>query len=302
MTELGERLVDAIIAVTGNHPGHRVAHARGVCASGLFTATEAASRLSRAAHLSGDAVPATVRFSNGNGNPDRADGESDGRGIAVKLRLPDGTSTDFVGLSLPVFFVRNVDDFLAFTAARVPDPATGAPDPETIGAFIGAHPECLPAVQATLVARAPKSYVTIPYFGIHAFRYVNAAGASQFVRYRWQPDAEVATLTDDELTTAAPRYLAEELSARLGAGPASFTLVLQLAGPDDDPTDPTTAWPDERETIVAGRLELDRYTGDECDSLIFDPTRVVDGVECSDDPILHARADAYGVSYARRQS
>ena len=142
MTELGERLVDAINAVTGVHPGHRVAHARGVCATGTFTATDAAARLSRAAHFAGDPVPATVRFSNGNGDPERADTEPDGRGIAVKLRLPDGASTDLVGLSLPVFFVRTVDDFLAFSAARVPDPATGAPDPEKVGAFIGGAPEC----------------------------------------------------------------------------------------------------------------------------------------------------------------
>jgi len=65
-------------------------------------------------------------------------------------------------------------------------------------------------------------------------------------------------------------------------------------------SDPTTAWPEDRETVVAGRLVLDTCTRQECDSLIFDPTRVVDGVECSDDPILQARSEAYGVSYARR--
>ena len=199
-----------------------------------------------------------------------------------------------------MFFVRTVDDFLAFSAARIPDPATGAPDPEKIGAFIAAHPECLPAVQATLEAKLPASYVTLPYFGIHAFRFVNAAGAGRFVRYRWEPEAGVATLPDDEVAGTAPGYLADELAARLAEGPASFMLVLQLADEGDDPTDPTTAWPDERETVVAGRLVLDTCTGHECDSLIFDPTRVVDGVECSDDAILLARSEAYGVSYARR--
>lgn len=300
MTELGERLIDAITAVSGTHSGHRAAHARGVCATGTFRATDAAARLSRAAHLSGAPVPATVRFSNGNGDPERADADPDGRGIAVKLRPSEDVSTDLVGLSLPVFFVRTVDDFLAFSAARVPDPATGAPDPEQIGAFIGAHPESLPAVQATLEARPPVSYATIPYFGIHAFRFVNAAGEARFVRYRWEPDAPIVTLTDEEVAAAAPRYLNDELAARLALGPVSFTLVLQLADADDDPTDPTTAWPNGRETVVAGALVLDSFAGDECDALIFDPTRVIDGVECSDDPILHARSEAYGVSYARR--
>jgi hypothetical protein len=30
MTEVGERLVDAVNAITGVHPGYRAAHARGV--------------------------------------------------------------------------------------------------------------------------------------------------------------------------------------------------------------------------------------------------------------------------------
>ena len=43
----------------------------------------------------------------------------------MKFRLADGSSTDLVALSLPVFFVRTVPDFLGLMAARVPDPATG---------------------------------------------------------------------------------------------------------------------------------------------------------------------------------
>jgi catalase len=61
----------------------------------------------------------------------------------VKVRLADGTSSDLVGLSLPVFFVRSVADFLAFLAARRPDPDTGVADPALVGAWVGEHPEAL---------------------------------------------------------------------------------------------------------------------------------------------------------------
>jgi catalase len=37
-----------------------------------------------------------------------------------------------------------------------------------------------------------------------------------------------------------------------------------------------------------------------CEALVWDPTRVVDGVECSEDRILLARPGAYSVSYERR--
>jgi catalase len=34
--------------------------------------------------------------------------------------------------------------------------------------------------------------------------------------------------------------------------------------------------------------------------MIFDPGNVIDGIEPSDDPILHARSAAYSVSFDRR--
>ena len=67
--------------------------------------------------------------------------------------------------------------------------------------------------------------------------------------------------------------------------------------------DPTEEWPAERERVEVGRLEL---TGPETereqdgDVLVFDPMRVTDGIEPSDDPILHFRSRAYRESVGRR--
>ena len=44
--------------------------------------------------------------------------------------------------------------------------------------------------------------------------------------------------------------------------------------------------------------ETEREQGD--DVLVMDPTRVTDGIEPSDDPILHIRSHAYSVSVERR--
>jgi catalase len=45
-------------------------------------------------------------------------------------------------------------------------------------------------------------------------------------------------------------------------------------------------------------LASDRERGG--DVLVFDPTRVPEGILLTDDPILHARTGAYRVSVARR--
>src|SRR5918992_153843 len=103
---LAEDAVGAMNDATGRHPGFRAAHAKGTLWSGTFAATPDAKRLTRAVHMQGDPVRATVRFSNGGGNPGIPDYAREGRGLAVKLYLPDGPKTDIVGLTLPCFFVR----------------------------------------------------------------------------------------------------------------------------------------------------------------------------------------------------
>jgi catalase len=301
MSELGEQLVDAVTKLGGEHPGFRALHAKGTSATGSFVGAPTAAALTRAAPFAGRPVAATVRFSNGNGDPDRADTEPDGRGMAVRLRADDGTDLDLVALSLPVFFVRTVADFLAFTEARRPDPTTGELDLERVGAFLADHPESMAAVGASLAARPPNGFTTQAYHGIHAFSWTDADGRSRFARYHWAPGDGESFLTDEEMASAAPDYLARHLAARLEQGPASFELSAQLAGDDDDPTDPTVPWPDDREVVVLGTLTLDRFTDQGSDAMIFDPTRLVDGIDLSDDAILRARAEAYSTSYARRQ-
>ena len=231
------------------------------------------------------------------------DAEVDGRGLAVTFDLPDGTATDIVALTLPVFFVRTPEDFLEFTRVRKPDPETGQPDFAKVGPFIEAHPEVLPAIQAALGAKAPASYLECSYNGLHAFRLVNAAGEGTWVRWTFEPDTPGAGLEQADAAAREPDYLQADLVERLGEGPAGFTLVAVVAQDGDPLDDPTAAWPEDRERVAIGRLEVTGLAFDreqDGDILVFDPTRVVDGIECSDDPILHARSWAYSESVLRR--
>jgi catalase len=303
-TELGEQLIAAVHAVTGVHDGHRALHAKGIGAFGSFDSSGDAATITVAPHLQpGVTTPVEIRFSNGTGTPGQPDHARDGRGFAAKFRLADGSSTDLVSLTLPVFFVRTPVAFLELMAARIPDPETGGPDLEKILAFLGEHPEAQRAIELSMVAPAPVSYTTVRYFGIHAFWFVDGNGARRKVRYHWEPDS-YEVHSDEDAAGLDADYLAAELRARLAAAPASLSLVLTLGTDLDDENDPTSAWPEDRETIVAGRLTINRVAEDQdaIDALIFDPTRVVPGIETSDDEILAARSAAYGASYARRTS
>jgi catalase len=293
MDQLAEEAVDAINAISGEHAGHRAAHAKGTLLTGTFTPAPEASRLTRAAHMQTEPSRLTVRFSNGGGDPGIPDYAREGRGMAVKFYAPDGTKTDVVALTLPCFFVRTPEDFIAFTRARL-DPEKLMPD------FLGAHPEALPGIQAALAADPPESYATCAYNGIHSYRWTDADGGSRFVRYRFEPEAGERTLSGEEAKARGRDYLQEEILAR---SESAFRLVVSIAEVDDPVDDPTVAWPEQRERMDVGRLVL---TGLETqrerdgDILVFDPTRVIDGIELSDDPILSFRPKAYSVSVARR--
>jgi catalase len=300
MDPFAEQVVDAINEVTGHHPGHRAAHARGVLRAGTFTPS--GSGLTRAAHMQTEPVRVTARFSNGGGDPNIPDYAKEGRGLAVKFYLPDGSKTDIVSLSLPCFFVRTPEDFLEFTLARKPDPETGQLDMAKIGAFFEAHPEALPAVQAALGAEPPESYATVVYNSIHSYRWLDAEGGERVVRYRFEPAAGERTLSEDEARERGRSYLQEEIASREST---VFRLLVMIAEEGDDPDDPTVAWPEDRERVEVGRLELNEpETTRERDGdiLVFDPTRVTDGIELSDDPILRFRPKAYSVSVERRTS
>src|SRR6476659_2696410 len=150
-------VVDAITDISGSHPGYRAAHAKGVVCTGTFVAAPGAKEISRAVHLQGDEVRATVRLSNGSGDPTKPDWVNDGRGLSVKFYLPDGSRTDIVAITLPVFFVRK------------PDPETGQPDLDKVGAFLAEHAEAGPAIQFQLAMAPPASRAQLRYYGIHAF-------------------------------------------------------------------------------------------------------------------------------------
>ena len=303
--DLAVTIVDELQANAGPQPAGRVAHAKGICARGTFTASGVAAELTRATPLREGSVPAVVRFSNGGANRSAADGTRDGRGMATRLFLDENRGHDLVALSLPAFFVRTPEDFLEFVRARKPDPATGQPDLTRVMAFLANHPESVPAVQSSMAALPPVSYATVQYNGIHAFVLVDAAGRRTPFRYQWEPHAGTASLTEAEAAARPRDYLHAELSDRLAREPVQFRLTFQLAQADDPLDDPTAAWPADRPTISAGHLELTELVADQrgdCEARIFDPGNVVDGVEPSGDPILAIRSHAYGISYARRHA
>jgi catalase len=123
------------------------------------------------------------------------------------------------------------------------------------------------------------------------------------VRTQWVPDGGEETLADDDAQSRDRNYLSADFRRRLGTGPSSFTLLARLARDGDPLDDPTAAWPEDREAVPVGRLVVERAIDaaeTPSDIRVFDPMRLCDGIEPSDDPILRFRPKVYDVSARAR--
>jgi catalase len=291
--------IEAIRGTGGAQPGCRALHAKGTLYHGSFTASPEAAGLSRAKFLDGSSVPALFRFSNGSGNPKEPDGLPGVRGLAVKLTLPDGSTTDVSTQTARLFVSSTPDGFIDLLKAMRP----GLTKPLRMGNYLLTHPRLLGALPVLRDAnRVPASYATVEYHGLHAFRWVNADDSDRFVRYHLHPVAGEEFLSGSAAKSKDPDFLHHELNHRLAGGPVRFDFLVQIAGPNDSTVDPSAPWRS-TEMVTIGNLEITRLNterehGD--DIVVFDPMRVTDGIEPSDDPVLRFRTYVYSASVKLR--
>jgi catalase len=277
----------------------RFVHAKGIVCKGAFQASPDAVAISRAAHLGSGSVPVTVRFSDGAPDITIPDNSPDAapRGMAIRFR-----GTDIMAISHNGFVVGTGEDFPALLKAQAAtDPSK--PHPWPIEAFLGSHPKALKFVQDP--KPVPVSFVTESFYGNNAFIFVNSKGQKQAGRFQIVPVSGPQYLDDAAAKAKPPSFLSEELRPRLAEAPARLRLLLQVAEPGDQTNDGSVVWPDDRKKVELGIITITSVVPDSAAAereLAFDPTRLVDGIELSDDPLPALRSRVYVYSVAGRRS
>ena len=285
--------IDRLRAAYGGPDGHRTLHAKGRFYAGTFTATPAAAPICRASHLDGTPRPVLLRWSTASGNVRTHDKAPDIRGMAVKFTGDDGRPFDLLGQTAPAFPTRDPAVFVQLAEA--------ARNQKTFPLWLLRHPRLVPnVVRSTSGLKAHDSFAEPGYHPLHAYGWVDAEGRRTWVRYDFRPTATPADRLEEAFT--GRDRLAAEMAARLALGPVTHEVWVQVAGDGHDPEDVTTAWKGAREVLV-GILVVTREVDDPeagGSPTVFDPTRTVDGIELSDDPILLYRRAAYTESVSRR--
>jgi catalase len=291
----------------------RVVHARGTGAHGYFEVYEPLTDLTCAGFLSDTTLktPVFVRFSTVAGSRGSADTVRDARGFAVKFYTAQG-NYDLVGNNIPVFFIQDALKFPDLIHAVKAEPHNEIPQAasahDTFWDFATLMPETTHMLMWVMSDRAlPRSLRMMEGFGVHTFRFINAAGVSHFVKFHWKPKLGIHALLWDEAQQLAGKdadFHRRDLWEAIDSGHyPEWELGVQVVSEADehrfdfDLLDATKLIPEELVPVrLIGRMVLNRNPDNffaETEQVAFHPGHLVPGIDFSNDPLLQGRLFSY---------
>lgn len=300
MEKSAETVINRIEKIFGTHPGYRRAHARGVSYRAHFIATGSASRLTTAPHFQKGGSEAFVRFSHFSPDPTWADALSPVKGMAVQFRLPSGEATNIVGVTSPIFFAKTPEIFNEMLGV-VKSFKKGKPSLTELAGLLADYPESGAMIANIRKMQAPASFATGKYNSVHAFYFIDQEGQRQPIKYLWEPESGEETLSPLDAVALPIGFFEADIEDRVSRAPVKFRLDVILGHPGDPTDDPTKEWPEDREKLTIGYLEI-KEEAPEAEGIMYDPTLMTVGIECSEDQILNFRHEAYNISRQRRMS
>ncbi len=291
----------------------RVVHARGSAAHGYFQVYESMAEYTKADFLQDPSVktPVFVRFSTVAGSRGSTDLARDVRGFAVKFYTQEG-NYDLVGNNMPVFFIQDAIKFPDLVHAVKPEPHNEIPQAasahDTFWDFISNMPESMHMIMWVMSDRAiPRSFRMMEGFGVHTFRFVNAAGKARFVKFHWKPVLGLHSVVWDEaqkISGKDPDFHRRDLWEAIENGDfPEWEFGVQIVEEKDehkfafDLLDPTKIIPEEIVPVRRiGKLTLNRNPDNffaETEQVAFHTGHVVPGIDFTNDPLLQGRLFSY---------
>ena len=291
----------------------RVVHARGSGAHGIFKLYKSLNNITKAQFLNDTEIetPVFVRFSTVAGSRGSTDLARDVRGFAVKFYTQEG-NFDLVGNNMPVFFIQDAMKFPDLVHAVKPEPDNEMPQAasahDTFWDFISVMPESTHMVTWLMSDRSlPRSYRMMEGFGVHSFRFINAQGESNFVKFHWKPLLGVHSLAWDEAQTISgkdPDFHRRDLWEAIQSGNfPEWEFGIQIVPEKDehkfdfDLLDPTKLIPEELVPVQRiGKLTLNRNPENffaETEQVAFHVGHIVPGIDFTNDPLMQGRLFSY---------
>jgi hypothetical protein len=230
---------------------------------------------------------AWIRYSNGT-PPVQPDSAKDARGMAIKVmgvegkKLLDGEedakTQDFIMINNPVFFIRTIEEYAAFSSAL----ANGRPLAYLTGADVlwnplSWHPSKAHLRELMLAnntqSKAPNSVLNERYYSLSAY----ALGPRRYVKYSARPCQLRPAFEPDR---SDPDFLRKGMQQELNKAGACFEFMVQpqVAGKNMPVEDATVEWSEKDSPFIpVARIEIDRQQFDTaernrfCENLSYNP-------------------------------
>lgn len=269
----------------GVRPAMRDAHAKAHgCVRGTFEVdSKVPDDLRAGIFAQPQTYKAWVRFSNGAGTP-HDDAAGDGRGMAVKLVGVPGPkllgdapeaqmgTQDFVMINHPVFFIRNVADYVPFVSLSLQGKSED---------FFASHPH-EGRIVAAITSQSVDQVLEQRYFSMSAYLL-----GEDYAKFSTHPvDCGTGALLAESKAPVPsdPNYLRAEMASWLADQDACFRFGLQLqTEPATQPIeDPTILWNEAAAPFVdvaTIRIPAQRFESEAqqnfCENLSFTPWHTV---------------------------
>ncbi|GAA6185299.1 catalase [Aliiglaciecola sp. NS0011-25] len=303
-------LIEKLAAFDRERVPERVVHARGTGIHGYYENYADLSDLTMAAPFQekGKNTEVFTRFSaviHGHQSPETL---RDPRGFAVKFYTEQG-NWDLVGNNFPIFFIRDAIKFPDMVHSLKPSPYDNVQKASRVFDFFSHVPESTQMLTMLFSDYGtPKSYLNMDGSSVHAYKFVNAKGEMNYVKFTWRTNQGVKNFTYKEASTVQGQDMqphTTDVYTRIGekGETATWDLYIQVLSPKDvnnfdfNPLDATKIWPEDKLPLrKVGRMVLNRVPDnffEETEQAAFAPSNVIPGIEPSEDRLLQGRVFAY---------
>ncbi|MFD2925030.1 catalase [Halobacillus naozhouensis] len=294
----------------------RVVHARGAGAHGVFVTKNSMKKYTTADFLAeeGKETPVFTRFStviHGKHSPETA---RDPRGFSVKFYTDEG-NYDFVGNTLPIFFIRDAIKFPDVIHSLKPNPVTNVQDPARYWDFMSLSPESTNMMIHLFTDEGiPATYRNMRGSSVHSFKWYNEHGETFYIKLRWVTKQGIKNLTPDaaqEVQGKDFNHATVDLYNAIESGDyPEWDLYVQVLRPDElddfdfNPLDATKDWLEEDVPWeFVGTMTLNKNVDnffEETEQVGFNPGVLVPGMMPSEDQLLQGRLFSYSDTQRHR--
>lgn len=289
-----QAIADLFYKLNGDkNPHKKINHTKGFCANANFLPKKGIDKILHIPMLQQHSIPTLVRYSLSGGNPNASD-KSKVRGMALKIQ-GNQEIWEIVMTNTEINFAKNPQEFYEYFSRMLPSTQESTRQAINNKPFAKNYHSYLETLGIT------KSVANTPFYSVHTFWFKNKKGQEVAARFKFVPREGVAYLTEEEIKQYSDDFLRSDFLAKIKETPIIYDMYLVYANKGDKTDDTTALWEGKHKEVLVGSLEVTQDQGTACNSDVFMPSNLPQGVSEPKDELFTLRNEVYGITFGRRQ-